>query len=261
MLQTSQRIAALEPDNYMEVHVIGGRGSGKSTYAWQVCAETIKLIHPEWKKGPEWYLRHAFEKHLVHGLGELIDVIHKYSGVVEPEERLDILWWDDASVHGSKYLYYYDLESYMLLQGMWDTIRSGVRCLILTTPEPEQLAPFIRGSKATMVKVTKRSNNAWRVAKAYAKYRLPISRQQRGKPIYVDDFKVPDGTEISSIPTPLYKDFRKRRAKFLHDVTAQIKERKDLMDKKQEAEMAKTRATIEKYKKEIAELRAAKVEG
>jgi len=257
MLQTSRRIASLDPDDYMEVHVIGSRGSGKSTYAWQVCAETIRLLHPEWKKGSDWYLKYAFENSLVHGLSELIDIIHKYSSVIEPEDRLDVLWWDDASVHGSKYLYYYDLENYMLLQGMWDTIRSGIRCLILTTPEPEELAPFIRGSKATLVRVTKRSNNAWRHAKAYAKYRLPISRQLRGVPIYVDEFKVPDGTEVSSIPTSLYKQFRQRRAKYLHDITSKIKARKDITEQRASLAMAKTTVAIEKYKKEIAALKGA----
>ena len=264
MLQTSQRIAALEPDDYLEVHVTGKRGSGKSTYAWQVCAETLKLMHPEWKKGPEYYLEYVFANHLVHGLGELIDKIDAYSDAVEPEDRLDILWWDDATVHGSSLTYFYDLESYIELQGLWDTVRSATSCIILTCPEERKLPKFVKTAEGVLkIKVSKWGARPWRQAKAYEKYSLPISENPRGSPVYIDKFRAPDGTETSSIPRPLYKRFRKRRAQYAADRSHKLKARIALQEQKEAAEMAKMAAETEKakaeaakYKKQAAELMA-----
>ncbi len=133
MLKLTQ--LALKEKFFMAV-IYGEKEVGKSVYAMKVA----KQILGDWEKVLD---------SIVFRLEDLIEALRE--GVYG--KRLELLIWDDAGVHGSKYTWFTDRELYERLSNFWDTIREAVRVLLITTPTPRKLARFLRDEEYYVVRV------------------------------------------------------------------------------------------------------------
>mgnify|MGYP000734071067 CR=1 FL=1 len=122
--------AAINSDDYFELIIYGKRGRGKSIYAYKIA----KIVYNNDLK-KVW-------AHWVYTLDQLIEILDKYAG---KDERIKLLVWDDAGVHGSKYKWFTEEQALVdTLAEVWQTIRDTVAATLITTPNPKLLLKAIR---------------------------------------------------------------------------------------------------------------------
>jgi len=130
---------AINSDGYFEMIIYGKRGMGKSIYSYKISKriynDDIKQVWAHW----------------AYTIDDLIKILDKYAG---GPERIKLLVWDDAGVHGSKYKWFTEEQSLVeTLSEVWQTIRDTVAAMIITTPNPKLLLKVIRSMDTYTAKV------------------------------------------------------------------------------------------------------------
>lgn len=177
--------------------VYGRQGIGKTTYMLKVMHE----VYGDWDE--------VF-RHLVFSLDDLIEVMKRAK-----RERIKCIGWDDAGVHGHKYIYFRSKELVELLSAWLDVIRTRIAGFLITTPDPRNLLrPFRENPGFFYGHVVKRSNDLRRLLKAYMRICLP-SGDVMVRKMYYDVFK-------ARLPNDVYKQYMELRKHFYEEAEANM---------------------------------------
>ena len=181
--------------------IYGPQGIGKSSYMLQVMYQ----VYGDWDK--------VFQN-LIFSLDDLVDLIKRTR---ESRWRLKLIGWDDAGVHGHKYVYFRRRDAAALISAWLDVARTKVAGFLITTVNPGALLKPVRESLGMRYgKVTKTDAYNHRAVCVYDQLTTPTGARFLKKS-YVDYFNV-------RLPDGVYERYRKMREQFYWDVEARLLE-------------------------------------
>ena len=188
--------------------VYGTQRLGKTMYALQVMYD----IYRDWDKVLSLTFFH------------LDDLLESVGEQIEKREQLPALVWDDAGVHGSKYLYFTEKRLAEFLQKVFDVVGTVVKGFIITTPNPDNLLKAIRGYEFYRVKIMKNSTSkTGRFATGYKSIIDPVGKTRIRK-VFKDKYDV-------TIPDDIYKKYVRTRESYTREAVDELnqflKERKE----------------------------------
>ena len=128
-------------------------------------------------------------------------------------KQLKVICWDDAGVHGSKYLFFRSRQLAEYLQNLFDVIGLAVKAILITTPSPENLLKAVRGYEFLRVKIRKLDDSN-RVAYGYKSILLPSGKMIVRK-IFKDFYNI-------YIPNDVYKQYLEMREQYLEEAVENL---------------------------------------
>jgi len=187
--------------------IYGPQGIGKTTYMLKVMYE----IYRDWDK--------VFQ-YLVFSFDDLIDVMRQAR-----ERRIKVIGWDDAGIHGHKYMYFFEKQAVMLISAWIDVVRTRIAGWLITTPNPSSLIKPVRespGFNYGKVMYTHGSGTS-RLVKVYAKHWYPGGRIIARK-LYYDYFH-------ARLPDDVYKEYMEMRERFYEEAERNLLKNIELKEK------------------------------
>jgi len=192
---TSKHILdAYARNDFVGLIIYGKQGIGKSTYMLKVLNE----VYGDWDLALE---------HVVFSLDDLIDIIKSTN------KKILCVGWDDAGIHGHKYMYFRSKLSMELVSAWLDAIRTQVSSLLVTTVNPFNLIKPVRTSGFWYGKVAIYSRNM-RYTAVYSISVLPDGRRY-AKKLYVDRFTL-------RLPDEVYAKYREKRERFYKEAKEKL---------------------------------------
>jgi len=196
------RIIATRPDMVGAV-IYGMQRSGKTMYSLLVMYD----FYRDWDE----VLNNVF-----FNLEELISAIkNKVLTNFSKEKQLRVICWDDAGVHGSKYLFFRSRQLTEYLQNLFDVVGIAVKAILITTPNPENLLKAIRGYEFYRVRIVKLEGEN-RVAVGYKSILLPSGKMIIRR-VFEDYYNL-------RIPNDVYNEYFERREQYLEEAISALEE-------------------------------------
>ena len=196
------RIIASRPDMVGAV-IYGMQRSGKTMYSLLVMYD----FYRDWDK----VLDNVF-----FNLEELISAIkNRVLKNFSKEKQLRVICWDDAGVHGSKYLFFRSRQLTEYLQNLFDVVGIAVKAILITTPNPENLLKAIRGYEFYRVRIVKLEGEN-RVAVGYKSMLLPSGKMIIRR-VFEDYYNL-------RIPNDVYNEYFERREQYLEEAISALEE-------------------------------------
>jgi len=196
------RIIATRPDMVGAV-IYGMQRSGKTMYSLLVMYD----FYRDW----DVVLDNVFFT-----LEDLIDAIKKrVLKNFSVEKQIKVICWDDAGVHGSKYLFFRSRQLTEYLQNLFDVVGLAVKAILITTPNPENLLKAIRGYEFYRVKIVKLINDN-RIAVGYKSSLLPSGKMIVRK-VFEDYYNL-------RIPSDIYKRYLEMREQYLEEAVENLEQ-------------------------------------
>lgn len=179
MFVLSREIFNKRPFGTTTVMVVGRRGAGKTVFALKTGAQLFKKIDPSLTD------EQAYKKALnclVFSIDQLIDKAKKHNtdDITKYDNRMPMLIWDDAGVHGQGAMYQMNANAYIEVKSLIDNIRTFTNALIITTPDRDGVAKFMRNFKY-LVQITTLNDGYQRKATGYSIYQLPSGMRRVSK--------------------------------------------------------------------------------
>ncbi len=196
------RIIASRPD-MVGATIYGMQRSGKTMYSLLVMYD----FYRDWDE----VLSHVFFT-----LDDLIRAIkERVLTNFSASKQLKVICWDDAGVHGSKYLFFRGGGRQLIeyLQNLFDVIGLAVKAILITTPNPENLLKVIRGYEFYRVRIVKLPKDN-RVAVGYKSYLLP-SGKLIVKRVFEDYYNL-------RIPSDVYEQYLEMREQYLEEAVENL---------------------------------------
>lgn len=193
---TSRRIAAAyRRYEFFGLIVTGPQGIGKSVYALKVLQE----LYGSWS---------TMKRYIVFSLEDLINIF-------ETKGRHLCVVWDDAGIHGHKYLVYYSKKLGQLIQGYIDVVRTKLASMIVTVPSHTELMKPIRDSPGFRVARIQRAEGSpdTRAAVVYTRAAVPF--RSRWVKSYIDIFNV-------HMDDAVYSEYMEMRKQFYEDAERRL---------------------------------------
>jgi len=198
---TAECIAkAYKEGGFFGLIVYGPQNIGKSSYMLKVMAE---LYNYDWNK--------VF-KHVVFSLEDLIRVMKR-----SMYNRIKVIGWDDAGVHGHKYVYFEDPELVRLVEGWLHTIKTRLGGLIITTLDPESLMKPLRVNLGMLQGEVERNGGPYRVVTVYRPIYIPGLGRRYPK-VYRDHYNV-------MLPDEVYKRYDALRKSYYYEAEDRLRGR------------------------------------
>ncbi len=189
------RIIASRPDMIGGI-IYGMQRSGKTMYSLLVMYD----FYRDWDK----VLSNVFFT-----LNDLI------AAIKTRKEKKQVICWDDAGVHGSKYLFFRSRQLTEYLQNLFDVVGLAIKALLITTPNPENLLKAIRGYEFYRIKVMRLPKDN-RVAVGYTSYLLP-SGKMVVKKVFEDYYNL-------RIPNDVYEQYLQMREQYLEEAIENLEQ-------------------------------------
>ena len=183
-------------------------------------------------------------KNVFFDLEELLNAIKATVRDFEKGRILKVICWDDAGVHGSKYLFFSRRELAQYLQNLFDVVGLAVKAILITTPNPANILKAVRDYEFYRVQVMK-LNDGNRIARGYRPILLPSGTVRMLK-----DFE--DYYNIY-IPSDVYKEYVEKRKGYLEEVVSNLEEY--LKEKEEEAKEKEERKEERRKRRERREKR------
>ncbi|UYL64912.1 MAG: hypothetical protein EJNHJLOP_00023 [Methanophagales virus PBV082] len=203
------RIIAGRPDMVGGV-IYGMQRSGKTMYSLLVMYD----FYRDW----DMVLNNVFFT-----LEDLIDAIKNRVLVnFSKEKQLKVICWDDAGVHGSKYLFFRSRQLTEYLQNLFDVVGIAVKAILITTPNPENLLKAIRGYEFYRVRIVKLEGEN-RVAIGYKSMLLPSGKMIIRR-VFEDYYNL-------RIPNDVYNEYFEKREQYLEEAISALE---DILKKPEE---------------------------
>jgi hypothetical protein len=137
----------------------GEQGVGKTAFAFR---NLLDIYHFD----PETVTWNDIKPYVFFKLDKLINALTRV--VKDNEEPYPMLVWDDAGIHGSKYLWNTgDQRIAMDLQCTIDLIRCSCRGMIMTTPNHKSMLAAVRGYRFYLMPIFYGNTKWGRIVKAY----------------------------------------------------------------------------------------------
>jgi len=160
--------------SFLGATISGERGSGKSMYAYKVMALIYYRLNGFDKTDDE---EEAYDIALDHMIFEMDDLISLIQCNIEKDYITPVLTLDDATVHFCSYKYYTNLKEVIYLHGLFDTIRTAVSSVLMTTPNTKLLLSFLRQYDDYKIKIIHRDDKWSRFARCYRWNYLPDEKK------------------------------------------------------------------------------------
>lgn len=208
---TSERIAKSHKDGeFVLIIVVGGQGYGKSSYSLQMLRE----LFGDWKIALNMTLFNFWD---------IVDLL-KGDWRINLDDVLPVFCWDDAGIHGSKYLWTTEegQELIKIIQEQFDIARTRTAAIIATTPILGNLAKPLREYKSIRIKITKNGRNQ-RTANVYD-WEDWMRPKSFGRKVAEDHFN-------RMLPTPVWEEYRIMRDKYAEDVGIHVENLREKMIK------------------------------
>ena len=136
---------ACDWESFVGFLITGREGSGKSMLALKL----LRAVYGSWRTAlSELYFRWQ-------DLEEELDAVNR-AGAVKPA-----ILWDDAGIYAGRYLYRVDAKTAVRIATLVQLIREHSRALILTTPNPEDVAKVLRVRTGWWVCRMRRVSKEW----------------------------------------------------------------------------------------------------
>ena len=172
MLVLSAKICqAVKGDNFLSLMICGRRGVGKTAYSlWSLHESLVELGYSDSKA---WDLALGSLKF------SISDVVGYLSEAVESDTKQIGLIWDDVRSFASGSMYHSHVKLVSKLTALLDVVRTGVHCLILTTPSSKGLLGVLTSYDDFLVKVHHSDQGGmFRQAVAYRWSTLPSGQRR-----------------------------------------------------------------------------------
>jgi hypothetical protein len=138
---------------------------------------------------------------------------------------IDFLVIDDATVHFSNKLWFVNLFTSMLMDALFDTIRTAVRCLLMNCPNTKRLMDSLKSYDDYEVSIYHAGHNKYdRKAVCIKWFSLPDGHRKYHK-VFEDHFSC-------YVPNWVYEMYSPKRKKYLDDITDRLVEMKNKFDDK-----------------------------
>lgn len=181
--------------------IYGMQRSGKTMYSLLVMYD----LYRDWDK----VLQNVFFT-----LDELIAAIRE-RGLKSSKGGLRVICWDDAGVHGSKYLFFRSRQLTEYLQNLFDVVGLAVKAILITTPNPGNILKAIREYEFYRVKIHKLEGDN-RIAVGYKSILLP-SGMMRIRRVFEDYYNI-------RIPNDVYNEYLARRERYLEEAVENLEQ-------------------------------------
>lgn len=173
--------------------IYGKQRLGKSMYALKVGYD----IYEDW------------DKVLENTIFTMKDVVKTIGNAVKSDSVIPYLIWDDSGVYGSKYTFFTNKKTTLLLQGLFDVVGTAVKGFVMTTPNSGNLLKSIREYQFYRIKIIKANSRQDRIAKGYSTDQWP-SGTLRMHNDFEDHYN-------NIIPDDVYQRYIKTRKDYLRD--------------------------------------------
>jgi hypothetical protein len=189
------------PRDFGSYAIIGRRNVGKSTYAIKATKEALQRCGLSEEE--------AWEKALnsvCFSIPEVVDCLRDALRVKkETGKKLEVFIWDDLRVHGSGSKYFTEFRLVEQLRGLFDTIKTIVNNVILTSPSMVGVLGFLKTYDDYEIRIHHPSNlgERKRLAKGY-QWNTNPSGQRRIYKKFRDIY-------VCRLPTDIYIRYMHRR--------------------------------------------------
>jgi len=183
--------------------IYGMQRSGKTMYSLLVMYD----FYRDWDK----VLSNVF-----FNLEDLISAIkERVLSNFSTNKQIKVICWDDAGVHGSKYLFFRSRQLTEYLQNLFDVVGLAVKAILITTPNPENLLKAIRGYEFYRVKIYKLPKDN-RIAFGYKTSLLPSGKMIVRK-VFEDYYNL-------RIPSDVYRQYLEMREQYLEEAVENLEQ-------------------------------------
>jgi hypothetical protein len=172
-------VKAYKLGGFMAAVVYGKQGSGKSVYTIKVGYDALRRLGI---LGPHHTTRDVYKRYMFFTARQLISKARRGR-----DQRIPLLIWDDAGVHGGSYMFFTDPLMAKAIADTFKVIRTRVSALLMSTPNPSDILKPLRGTDVYIIYI-KELDDTWSRAHGYMIKVLP-SGTRRIKKLYVEDFK------------------------------------------------------------------------
>jgi len=198
-MTTRKILRAWRAHEFYGLIVYGPQGIGKSSYMLQVMYQ----VYGDWDL--------VFEN-VIFSLDDLVDLIKMTK---ETDERLKLIGWDDAGIHGHKYVYFRKRDAVALISAWLDVARTKVAGLIVTTVDPRNLLKPVRESLGMRYgKVLRADAHHRRAVRVYDQHLMPTGARFLRKS-HVDFFNV-------YLPDDVYQRYLEMRKEFYREAEERL---------------------------------------
>ncbi len=151
----------------------GRQGTGKSVYNMKVASQVLGVLkyRVSWKGLVDNYVLFSVE-----------DIVRALTG----KDRVPVIVWDDAGVHGSSYTWFLDRKQVYLLSALFQTARTKVSGFLMNTPNPSFVLKHFRSVDSYIIPVVK-IDNSRSAAIGYKIRFLPTGKSYIRK-VFIDEF-------------------------------------------------------------------------
>jgi len=200
-------IKAYEKTGFVGVIVYAPRGYGKSSFA-------IKTLFDLYHNGFGLDYEDAYQHALDNTLYDLPEITNRIKYHLDIDTPAPALIFDDAGVYFSGQAYGMRYKWHALLKSFLDTIRLASSCIIMTTPNIDDLVSYVRRHDDHVVRIKKESGDFRRMATIYRQYTLPSGMKRNPK---VGE------TEYSCfLPDNVYEQYSVKRKKMLEVIVDEM---------------------------------------
>jgi hypothetical protein len=218
-------VQAYNRGSFIAAIIYGRQGAGKSVYAIKVAYDALRRLG---FLKPHHSTREVYKHYMIFSAYQLLHRARQ----ADAHNRIPLLIWDDAGVHGGSYLFFTDPHLAKAIADTFRVIRTRVSAMLFTTPSPRDLLKPLR-SYDTLIVYVHEIDDLWSRAHIYQMRLLPSGDARIWK-LAMEDFRRRLRT---------YDDYIKIRDRYV-DQALDALER--LLEEKMLERMARMRKLLEK---------------
>jgi len=141
----------------------GNQGAGKSVYSIKVARDVLLRL------GQEADYKTIIKRYMVFLVTDVIRKIRSGSW----RNRIPILIWDDAGVHGDAVLFRIDPLTAKYLSDVFRTARTRVAAVVMSSPDSDDILKRIRAGTDKYIVYIEEADSKWSIAHIYKVKKLP----------------------------------------------------------------------------------------
>jgi len=213
----TSRVLREMPNGFCGCIVEGRRGIGKSAY----CLKVMKEVYQSLYKITD---DEAYAMSLKYTLYEIEDIVRVLKEARIKKEKIPVITWDDAGVHGSSLQWFINMSQVHELKAITDTIRTAVTGFIINCTDKGGLLAHLRNYDDYIVEIIKAQpggGNTFKKEDGTTSIYKSYERVARGYSL----FKIPSGKRMVKkqfedeyscyIPNKHYEIYMKKRELYL----------------------------------------------
>ena len=151
---------------FMTAVVYGNQGAGKSVYTIKVARDAFQRL------GINVDYKTIIKQYMAFLADDIIRLIRRGSW----QNRIPVIIWDDAGVHGDATLFRLDPVMAKLLADVFRTARTRVSGVLMSTPDSDDILRRIRAGTDKYIVYIVEADDVWSIAHIYVTKKLPSGK-------------------------------------------------------------------------------------